>query len=154
MNSEAAEQLLLGTALQESDLRATVQDGGGPALGYFQMEPNTHNDIWANYLAFHADLAAKVRSLASVAAGTPEARILVTNHRYAAAMTRVHYLRVSAPLPAAGDVMAMANYWKDHTTRLAAPAVPSSLSASGTASRSPDCFPRSPDTNAPRHGRA
>jgi hypothetical protein len=114
LDSAAAEQLLLGTALQESDLRATVQDGGGPALGYFQMEPNTHNDIWTNYLAFHADLAGKVRSLAGVAAGAPNARILVTNHRYAAAMTRVHYLRVSAPLPAAGDVMAMADYWKDH----------------------------------------
>jgi hypothetical protein len=69
LDSEAAEQLLLGTAQQESDLRATVQDGGGLALGDFQMEPNTHNDIWANYLAFHADLAGKVQSLAGVAAG-------------------------------------------------------------------------------------
>ena len=29
-------------------------------------------------------------------------------------MTRVHYLRVPARLPAAGDAAAMAAYWKDH----------------------------------------
>ena len=64
LDSLAAEQLLLATALQESDLRNTVQMGGGPALGYFQMEPATHDDIWANFLRYRGALAGKVRALA------------------------------------------------------------------------------------------
>lgn len=114
LDSPAAEQLLLATALQESDLRATVQLGGGPALGYFQMEPATHDDIWANFLRYRVELAASLRDLAGIAAGTPRAALLASNHRYAAAMTRVHYMRVPAPLPPAGDAAAMAAYWKDH----------------------------------------
>ncbi|HET8997030.1 MAG TPA: hypothetical protein VFN42_10225 [Acetobacteraceae bacterium] len=113
-DSPAAEQLLLATALQESDLRTTVQMGGGPALGYFQMEPATHDDIWANFLRYRAELASGLRRLAGIAAGVPHAGLLASNHRYAAAMTRVHYMRVPAPLPAAGDAAAMAAYWKDH----------------------------------------
>jgi hypothetical protein len=45
----AAAQLLLGTALKESlqlKYRRQIQ---GPALGYYQMEPATHDDIWNNY---------------------------------------------------------------------------------------------------------
>lgn len=114
LDSPAAEQLLLATALQESDLRTTVQMGGGPALGYFQMEPATHDDIWANFLRYRDPLAGRLRALAGSAAGTPPAALLATRHRYAAGMTRVHYLRVSAPMPPAGDAAAMAAYWKDH----------------------------------------
>lgn len=114
LDSSAAEQLLLATALQESDLRNTVQMGGGPALGYFQMEPATHDDVWANFLRYRVALADNVRALAGIGEGTPSATLLATQHRYAAAMTRVHYLRVPAPMPAAGDAAAMAAYWKNH----------------------------------------
>lgn len=114
LDSPAAEQLLLGTALQESDLRNTVQMGGGPALGYFQMEPATHDDIWANFLGYRTELAGKVRRLAGITDGTPPATLLASHHHYAAAMTRVHYLRVKQPMPPPGDGAAMAAYWKDH----------------------------------------
>ena len=50
LDFRAAEELLLGTALQESRLTYLHQLGGGPALGLFQMEPGTHDDIWTNYL--------------------------------------------------------------------------------------------------------
>jgi len=53
LDSEAAEELLLGTAVQESlNFKYRRQMGGGPARGYFQMEPATHDDIWDNYLQF------------------------------------------------------------------------------------------------------
>ena len=46
-DDRAHEELLLGSALQESEGLATrVQGRGGPALSYFQMEPFTHDDIW------------------------------------------------------------------------------------------------------------
>ena len=52
--SEAAENLLLGTAAQESLLGTYLkQNGNGPALGIYQMEPNTHKDIWIHYLNYH-----------------------------------------------------------------------------------------------------
>ena len=62
LDSQAARELLLGTALQETGLR-NIQQVGGPALGYFQMEPATHDDIWENFLAYRPDLAARVKAL-------------------------------------------------------------------------------------------
>ena len=108
--SKAAEQLLLGTALQESRLTYLRQVGGGPALGLFQMEPATHDDIWHNYLDYRPELASRVSILVSV----PIAQSLTANMWYAAAMARVHYRRVPAPLPEEGDIEAMAAYWKQH----------------------------------------
>ncbi|MFN3075667.1 MAG: hypothetical protein ABT940_02075 [Alphaproteobacteria bacterium] len=110
----AAEQLLLGTAMQESLLQYVEQMGGGPARGYFQMEPDTHKDIWVNFLAYKPDIAKTVRGIAGVASGTPSSDLLKTNPQYAAAMTRVHYYRVKGSIPAAGNTAAMAAYWKEH----------------------------------------
>jgi hypothetical protein len=115
----AVRQLLLGTALQESLLRHLRQlpnrDGSrGPALGYFQMEPATHDDIWKTFLAFRPALAARMRALAGLPAGRPEAERLVGDSVYAAAMARLRYRRAPGRLPAAGDVAGMAVYWKLH----------------------------------------
>ncbi len=110
----AAEELLLGTAVQESlNFMYRSQVGGGPAKGYFQMEPATHDDIWDNYLKYRKNVASTVVSFLS----NPTADKILeleTNDKYAAAMARVHYMRVSAPLPKAGDVAAQARYWKQH----------------------------------------
>ena len=111
--SVAAEELLLGTALVESDLRYRRQLGAGPARGLFQMEPATHDDIWNNFLRYRANLANKIRALMT----SPEANKLLeleTNDQYACAMARAHYLRVPAPLPPAGNVDAMAGCWKQY----------------------------------------
>ena len=113
--SDAADELVLGTALQESRLQYIKQLGNGPALGVFQMEPATHDDIWENYLAYKDDLADAVKSLAAPNGGAhPSANELIGNMWYAAAMCRIHYLRVSDPLPEAGDVPGQAAYWKEH----------------------------------------
>jgi hypothetical protein len=109
----AAEQLLLGTGIQESLLRHRQQLGGGPALGLFQMEPATHDDCWQNFLAFQPALAEKVKQTLEPGQH-PVADTMTVNDRYAAAMCRIRYLRVSAPLPAPNDIQAMANYWKAH----------------------------------------
>ncbi|MDX1428656.1 MAG: hypothetical protein R3282_00145, partial [Rhodothermales bacterium] len=58
----ASEELLLGTAIQESLLEFRRQLGGGPARGLFQMEPATHDDCWENYLNFRRSLAETVKS--------------------------------------------------------------------------------------------
>lgn len=108
--SVAAAQLVLGTCIQESRLRYLKQLGGGPALGVVQMEPATHHDIWRNFLAYRPTLTARVREIAGVE--HPPAQMLIGNLWYAVAMCRVHYRRVRAALPTAGDIDAQAQYWK------------------------------------------
>jgi len=112
----ATTELLLGTALQESGLTHRVQLGGGPARGLFQMEPNTHDDIWANFLKFRPPLAQKVAKF--IDGKTPNSQFLTNNDLYAAAMTRVHYLRMGQfvgkmSIPPTGDIAGMAHYWKE-----------------------------------------
>lgn len=108
LHSVAAEELVLGTALQESGLRYLQQLGGGPALGLWQMEPATHDDLWTNFLNYRPDLAERVRSLCA----TPICEALAGNLWYAAAMCRLHYFRRPEPLPEAGNITNMASYWK------------------------------------------
>lgn len=113
-HSAAAEQLLLGTAIQESLLTYT-QQVNGPALGYFQMEPNTHDDIWNNFLIYKKTLSGKIKAIANFSGkSNPSASLLETNDLYAAAMARIHYLRKKDPMPAENDIEAMAKYWKKH----------------------------------------
>ena len=113
--SLAAEELLLGTAIQESRLTYLKQLGGGPAMGVFQMEPATHDDIWENYLEYHQNLAADVACYTlNCIADRIYASELLGNLYYAAAMCRVHYFRVSEALPAAGDLEGQAAYWKQY----------------------------------------
>ncbi len=118
--SKVAERLVVGTALVESyDLQYIQQLGNGPARGLFQMEPDTHEDIWGNYLRYRPDLADKVRALMQI--GRDGLEQLYGNLDYQAAMCRVHYFRKSQPLPDEDDLEGLARYWKDHyNTRLGA----------------------------------
>lgn len=45
------EQLVMATAMAESGVFFIHQIGRGPARGFFQMEPVTHDDIWERYLS-------------------------------------------------------------------------------------------------------
>ncbi len=102
--SDTALNLVTGTGLVESGYKTTIQYGGGPALGWFQMEPATHDDCWRNYLVYRKGLAQKILSLLPENLSPvsskfhPQASCLIYP-AYAAAMCRVKYLRVPAPLP-------------------------------------------------------
>lgn len=110
--SPQAERLVLGTACQESQCgRWLRQIGTGPALGIYQMEPATHNDIWENFLKYKGGLKGKLLSY------TPERRQMDANEMignlfYATAMCRVHYLRVPDKIPE--ELPSQAAYWKIH----------------------------------------
>jgi hypothetical protein len=106
----AAENLLLGTAAHESAGFRYLAQVGGPALGLYQIEPATHDDVWANFLAFRRELRAKCEMLA----GEWPARTvqLATNLAYASAIARLVYLRAPDPLPQVDDVEGLARYWK------------------------------------------
>lgn len=108
--SDAAERLVLGTALVESRLRYLHQIGG-PALGPFQIEPSTHDDLWKHYFPFRQRLAADVQQLATLSRNPDQ---LAWNLGYGAAICRIIYWRRPEPLPAATDIRAMGLYWKEH----------------------------------------
>jgi len=108
--SEEAEQLVVGTGIQESGLRHLRQIGGGPGLGIWQMEPKTHADIWDNFLRFRTKLGLNVLGPYS----KPSHARLVWDLAYGCSMCRIHYLRCPEPLPPSGDIEAQANFWKLH----------------------------------------
>ena len=111
-HSMAAENLVLGTALQESNTHYLRQLAEGPACGLFQMEPATHDDIWDNYLGYRNELSGQVSSF--LVPGRERVEQLIWNLAYATAMCRVHYRRVPEPLPDATDIQGLAAYWKQH----------------------------------------
>lgn len=109
--SVAAEELLLGTACQESKCGTFLkQIGKGPALGIFQMEPRTHDDLWKNFIGAHPNIRAGITHVGE----HEKAEDMAWNLRYAAALARIHYYRVKEALPAAGDIPAQAAYWKKY----------------------------------------
>lgn len=111
LHSDNAVNLLMGTAAQESHLgKYRKQIGGGPALGIFQMEPATFNDIVKNYLRFKPGLTVKIEGVARVCRF--HAEDIENNDLLAICMARVHYLRVSEAIPS--DVEGMARYWKKY----------------------------------------
>jgi hypothetical protein len=107
-----AAQLLMNTAEIESVRHYLHQIGGGPALGIYQMEPATHDDIFTHFLDARPELRARVLSLSI--GGEPDSGQMVGNLYYATAMARIHYWRVPEPIPALNDIPAQAAYWKTH----------------------------------------
>ena len=107
--SPEAVNLLMGTCAQESRLGVYIKQlSSGPALGVFQMEPFTFNDIVNCYLAFNESLAQKIKNECDVSIFKSEA--LEYNLKLAICFTRVHYLRFPEPLP--NDLDGMARIWK------------------------------------------
>lgn len=112
--SEKAEDLLMGTCAQESALgRYRRQIGGGPALGIFQMEPETFNNIKRNYLAHKKTLCKgvlKAMDVTSLNHLIPE--MLECDDELAIIFARLHYRRVSEPIPETLEGQAL--YYKQY----------------------------------------
>lgn len=110
-HSRAAEMLMLGTALVESDLYHLKQLGAGPGLGIYSMEPATELFLLNDYLPNRRpNMLGKVR--AHLVPGVPTTEQLIWNLKYATAMARVKYLSIPTALPEANDLEGLALYWK------------------------------------------
>lgn len=127
--SEAAENLLWGTAVHESGgLRWLDQVTGpndatpGPARGLYQIEPATLDDLYVNWLAFRPNLRAVLWSFEAPSPRRHEQ--LATNLGYATAAARLLYLRIREPLPHAEDLEALARYWKTYWNTAAGKGTP------------------------------
>lgn len=111
--SESAVNLLLGTCAQESHMgKYVMQIGGGPAMGIYQMEPATYNDMW-RYLNTYKELSNNIKEFCHVSWNEP-VESLMSNAFFSTAMARVKYFTISTPLPAADDLDALAAYWKKY----------------------------------------
>lgn len=104
----SAVRLVLGTGLVESNYQFLMQQNGGPALSYWQIEPVTANSLWDNFLPSHPEVLSGLESLMTSADRIVQ---LVTNDGYAAAMCRIKYLSIPSPLPHVDDLEGMADYW-------------------------------------------
>ena len=124
MWSEAAENLLLGTAVHESVLVWLTERNNKPgrATGFYQMEPATADDICHRYLATRSDLSLMLAKatwphvsappLYSHLNGQEIARLMVEDLRFSTLMCRVRYWMVPQALPDANDIDGLARYWK------------------------------------------
>jgi hypothetical protein len=112
LDSEDARDLIYKTGKAESGYKTLQQYGGGPALGFFQMEPNTAMDIWDNYVMFRPKYRDKLFSL-GFDDGTLEF-CLLSNIGLQAVFCRLHYRRVPSALPKKDHLESQAKYWKQH----------------------------------------
>jgi hypothetical protein len=110
--SDVAEELLLATAAHESLLGHYLVQVNGPALGLYQIEPATHDDVWQNYLKFRNKLSKKVVQLQTPSINPKNQ--LVYNFAYSTAIARIIYYRCPKKLPKADDIEGLAQYWKSH----------------------------------------
>ena len=112
-NTEAARELLLATAGQESHVGAYIKQVKGPALGPYQMEPPTIQDLYKNFAT--GDKRVLLHRFASPAE-LEEAPLIavVGNLHYATALARMNYRRFPAALPLFGDQGGMWAYYKKY----------------------------------------
>lgn len=109
-NSKDAQMLLLATAAIESKCGYYIKQIGGPALGIWQMEPDTEKDILANCDAINNG------SLDCIydwwLGGFSESPDLITMPAYACAMARLKYSMDVAKLPSHMGIRNIYQYYK------------------------------------------
>ncbi len=115
MWNEYAEELMIGTCAAESKGGTFLVQEGGPAVGIFQMEPKTHDDIWQKWLPNHPAISANLMSTCMISM-KPAASMMISNLFYATAMARIEYFR-NSPEPVPVSVADQAQYWMKYYNR-------------------------------------
>ena len=108
-----ARMLLLSTAAIESNCGYYIKQVGGPALGIWQMEPDTHGDIRCNSDAIQ--LGEPLRHRVNQLSMSPCNNInndLIVSPMYACAMARLKYSMDPKRLPSYNDKHAIYDYYK------------------------------------------
>ena len=102
--SKSANFLSLCTAAIESNCGEYIKQINGPALGVWQIEPDTHDDIWYNCDALSSYVDEKPSHLVDFMicvsnTGEPSHSNLITSPMYACAMARLKYSMDPHQLP-------------------------------------------------------
>jgi len=99
--SDAAVNLLLGTAAQESGFGTHLRQlGGGPGVGCFQMEPATFEWLQGKYNSKYLYLADK------------QCADMEHDLKLAIIMCRLRYWVAPRSLPGPEDLLGLADMWK------------------------------------------
>lgn len=109
MCTPEAIDLIMGTAAVESDFEYWEQLNGGPAVSLLQIEPDTAQDNYDNFIDARPDLKAIVDRYCSP--GLSLRDNLLKNPGYAVAHARVWYWRQKGAIPK--DVKGQSYYWKN-----------------------------------------
>lgn len=111
--SLSAENLLVGTAAQESGLGICLHEG--KRWGIYHLTTTAHKAVWDKYLIHNPELASRIRGMAGQRSflKDPNAE-LITNLKYTTAIAWMVYRRCEQPLPEAEDVAGLAKYWHRH----------------------------------------
>ena len=113
--SDVAENLLLGTAAQESLLGLHCYCAQTKGLGLYRMTEEKHLELWDTYLVQFPDLASQQRGLASQQQflKNPHAE-LMSNLIYATGMAWMIYRRSLVDTSKSLEMSALAQLWASH----------------------------------------
>tara|TARA_R110002020_G_scaffold104770_2_gene244907 strand:- start:544 stop:978 length:435 start_codon:yes stop_codon:yes gene_type:complete len=109
MYTPEAIELIISTGKAESGYRALEQKKG-PALGYFQIEPNTIDDVLDNYAKYRPEIMQTLVDLGLIHGD--EHFSVMSNIALQVAFCRLCYRRVPEKLPP--NLKGMASYWKKY----------------------------------------
>lgn len=110
--SETTENLLLGTAAQESQLGFRMQSNTNNGLGLYRISAQTHTQIWDEFLVTDPELASRIRGLASQQQflKSPHHE-LISNLSYASGVAWMIYKRYQLKLPDSSNINELAKCW-------------------------------------------
>lgn len=113
-DSPDVRDLLLATAITETQLRARFQDRGGDAIGLFQIEYGTYRDLWRRAIPKHYPklYTAMRQRFGDAKNGAIMFEDLQKNDILSALFARVKYFESKEPIPSMSDIDAQAEYYK------------------------------------------
>tara|TARA_Y100001938_G_scaffold148890_1_gene233919 strand:- start:1613 stop:2077 length:465 start_codon:yes stop_codon:yes gene_type:complete len=110
--SDDALALVVRTGMAESGYRALKGYGeGNPAIGFWQIEPATLNDMIDNYIHYRSHYKKNLISL-GINFEKDTKMSVMSNMAVQAALCRLHYRRDKDPIPSWDDLEGQASYWK------------------------------------------
>ncbi|WP_449523068.1 hypothetical protein [Cellvibrio sp.] len=113
--SDVAENLLLGTAAQESLLGLHCYCAQTKGLGLYRITAEKHLELWDTYLVQFPDLASQQRGLASQQQFLKHPHNeLMSNLTYATGMAWMLYRRSAIDTSKPADISALAQLWANH----------------------------------------
>lgn len=107
MYSKDVEDLIIATGNAESGFRALEQNKG-PAVGFFQIEPDTIDDVLDNYARYRPTVMQVLLEYGMIQG--EEHFSVMSNIALQVAFCRLCYRRVPDPIP--NNLNDMAKYWK------------------------------------------
>ena len=125
--SQAYEDLLVGTFAHESRYGGYLKQIGGPALGFWQMEPVTYYDLAKRYSVAHHELWMKLMAFSgfSPTVSIPIPETIIFNIGFSCGMALLKYMDSGiSPDKLPSDIESLAKFYKIHYNSIKGSATP------------------------------